>query len=62
MSEPRACCAPTVQATCCEPSAKEAAAFAKMLAEATQDGGTRREALEDLFWAVLTSREFVFNR
>jgi hypothetical protein len=22
----------------------------------------RREALEDLFWAVLTSKEFLFNR
>jgi hypothetical protein len=23
---------------------------------------TRREVLEDLFWSVLTGREFLFNR
>jgi hypothetical protein len=43
------------------PSATELARFKKLLAEATSSGGSRREALEDLFWAVLTSREFVFN-
>lgn len=33
------------------------------LTEAAADGKTsRREALEDLFWAVLSSKEFVFNR
>ena len=46
-----------------EPSAAERANFTKMMKEATADGhSTRREAVEDLFWAVLTSREFVFNR
>ena len=29
---------------------------------AQDNAATRREAVEDLFWAVLTSREFVFNR
>jgi hypothetical protein len=45
------------------PTAKELASFQKLLAEAADDGtATRREALEDLFWAVLTSKEFLFNR
>ncbi|MFO0876742.1 MAG: DUF1553 domain-containing protein [Gemmataceae bacterium] len=44
-----------------EPTAGELDKFGKLLAEATRDGG-RREALEDLVWAVLTSREFIFNR
>ncbi len=48
-------------ALCREPAAAELGSFKKLLAEATADTG-RREALEDLFWAVLTSREFVFNR
>jgi hypothetical protein len=33
------------------------------MAEAARDPQmTRREMLEDLFWAVLTGREFLFNR
>jgi hypothetical protein len=48
-------------ALCREPSAKETQAFMKLLAEA-KGPAARREAMEDLFWAVLTSREFVFNR
>jgi len=37
-------------------------AFNKLMAEAAGDKQTsRREALEDLFWAVLASKEFVFN-
>ncbi|MFO0845318.1 MAG: DUF1549 and DUF1553 domain-containing protein [Gemmataceae bacterium] len=48
-------------ALCREPTEKERASFRKLLAEASADGG-RREALEDLVWAVLTSKEFVFNR
>ena len=47
---------------CREPTGKELATFTKMLADATKESGSRREALEDLFWAVLTSKEFVFNR
>jgi hypothetical protein len=50
-----------ILALCREPAAAEVASFKKLLAEATADTG-RREALEDVFWAVLTSREFVFNR
>jgi hypothetical protein len=49
-------------ALCREPTAGERAKFQALLAEAARDGQTtRREALEDLFWSVLTSREFLFN-
>jgi len=45
-----------------EPTAAEAKRFHDLLADAAADGNTtRREALEDLFWAVLASKEFVFN-
>ena len=43
--------------------ASEKKKFLDRLAEAVKDTQpSRREALEDLFWAVLTSKEFVFNR
>jgi hypothetical protein len=48
-------------ALCREPTGKERASFRRLLAEAASDDG-RREALEDLVWAVLTSKEFLFNR
>jgi hypothetical protein len=41
-----------------EPSATEAAKIAKRL-EATEN---KQEALEDLFWALLNTNEFIFNR
>jgi hypothetical protein len=41
-----------------EPTAAEMKKFQGLLTEA----GDRREALEDLFWALLTSREFLFNK
>jgi hypothetical protein len=44
-----------------EPTAAERAKLVPLLAEA-KTPAERREALEDLFWAVLTSREFLFNR
>jgi hypothetical protein len=45
-----------------DPSAGELAKFKALMAEAAADKQTtRREALEDLFWAVLTGREFLFN-
>jgi hypothetical protein len=44
------------------PTAQEQARFAKLMAEAAQDSQmTRREMIEDLFWSVLTGREFLFN-
>ncbi len=46
-----------------EPTAPEMKKFKDLLSEATKDGQTsRREALEDLFWGVLSGREFLFNR
>jgi hypothetical protein len=50
-------------ALCREPTAAERRHFTMLMAEAARDRqSTRREALEDLFWAVLTGREFLFNR
>ena len=44
------------------PSAGEKSRFAAILADATKDGSnTRQEAIEDVFWAVLTGKEFLFN-
>jgi hypothetical protein len=46
-----------------EPTGEESQKFKGLMAEAAQDGKTtRHEILEDLFWAVLTGREFLFNR
>jgi hypothetical protein len=42
------------------PSEAELTRFRKLMAEDPR--AARREVLEDLFWAVLTSREFLFNR
>jgi hypothetical protein len=52
-----------VLALCREPTAAEQKKFQALLAEAAADPkATRCEALEDLFWAVLASKEFMFNR
>lgn len=45
-----------------EPTVKELARFKGLMAEAAADKDmTRRETLQDLFWAVLTGKEFMFN-
>ncbi len=45
-----------------EPGETEREKFTSLLTEAAHDGQTtRRQALEDLFWSVLTSKEFLFN-
>jgi hypothetical protein len=50
-------------ALCRPPTPAEQMRFAGLLAEASRDPQTsRREALEDLCWAVLTGKEFLFNR
>jgi hypothetical protein len=50
-------------ALCRGPTSAEAASFTSLLAESAADKQTtRREALEDLFWSVLSSKEFLFNR
>ncbi len=44
------------------PSVDEKSRFAAIIADATKDGSnTRQEAIEDVFWAVLTGKEFLFN-
>jgi hypothetical protein len=49
-------------ALCREPSPDEMTRFKAVLAESTGDkDASRRDLLEDLFWAVLTGREFLFN-
>ncbi len=49
-------------ALCREPTAAETERFQKIMTEAAADPRTtRREILEDLWWAVLTGREFLFN-
>jgi hypothetical protein len=45
-----------------EPTATEKQKFLDILGEAAKDGPqSRREAVEDFVWAVLTGREFLFN-
>jgi hypothetical protein len=49
-------------ALCRKPTAAELKKFTDLLGEAVKQGQSRRESLEDLFWAVLASKEFAFNR
>jgi hypothetical protein len=50
-------------ALCRPPTADEQADFLKIMNEAARDPQTsRREIIEDVFWSVLTGREFLFNR
>ncbi len=50
-------------ALCRHPNGEELARFAKIISETPHEGETtRREMLEDLYWSVLTGREFLFNR
>jgi hypothetical protein len=46
-----------------EPTAAERKKFTGLMAEAAREQqAARREVVEDLFWAVLTGREFLFNK
>ncbi len=48
---------------CREPTPAEKQKFRTLLADAALDPeSSRREALEDLFWSLLASKEFMFNR
>jgi Protein of unknown function (DUF1553)/Protein of unknown function (DUF1549) len=49
-------------ALCREPTATELGKFTDLMKESSAQGASRRELFEDLFWAVLTGREFLFNR
>jgi hypothetical protein len=52
-----------LKALCRPPTRAELEKLTGLMARAARDKTTtRREVLEDLFWAVLTSREFLFNR
>lgn len=44
-----------------EPTAKELQSLLSVMHKADQAQASRREVYEDLFWAVLTSKEFLFN-
>jgi hypothetical protein len=44
-----------------QPTPSELTKMTALLKEYGNEPAQRREALEDLFWAVLTSREFLFN-
>jgi hypothetical protein len=45
-----------------KPNADELSRFLKIMAEADpKDPKSKQESIEDLVWAVLTSKEFVFN-
>ena len=46
-----------------QPTDQELNKFKTLMGEAAKDPKTRRrEILEDLFWAVLSGKEFMFNR
>ena len=50
-------------ALCREPTATERERFRALMTSTTgTTDAARRETLEDLWWAVLTGREFLFNR
>jgi hypothetical protein len=49
-------------ALCREPTVKEMQKFKELMTKAAEEKTPHREILEDLFWAVLASKEFVFNR
>ncbi|HMC65119.1 MAG TPA: hypothetical protein VKI65_09270, partial [Gemmataceae bacterium] len=50
-------------ALCRDPTMPELKRFQGLMADVIRDPKTtRREVLEDLFWAVLSAKEFMFNR
>jgi hypothetical protein len=50
-------------ALCRQPTDQELNRFKTLMAEAAKDSKTtRQEILEDLFWSVLSGKEFMFNR
>jgi Protein of unknown function (DUF1553)/Protein of unknown function (DUF1549) len=44
-----------------EPTANESAKMGALLKNVANTPAARREAIEDVFWAIVTSREFLFN-
>jgi hypothetical protein len=51
-----------VAALCRPPTAQEKNQMLEMLASAKGDPKLRREIIEDVYWSILSSREFLFNR
>jgi hypothetical protein len=49
-------------ALCRGPTEAELRKFTDLMALAAKERASRQEVLEDLFWSVLTSREYLFNR
>lgn len=49
-------------ALCRHPTPQEMQRLTGIMAHAAKEGASRREIIEDLFWAVLTGNEFLFNR
>jgi hypothetical protein len=51
-----------VSALCRRPTEAEQKQILSMLAESKNDAKLRREITEDVYWSILSSREFLFNR
>jgi hypothetical protein len=51
-----------LSALCRPPTDGEKKEILAMLAEAKGDAKLRREIIEDVYWSILSSREFLFNR
>ena len=51
-----------LSALCRPPTEQEKKAILSMLSAAAGDAKQRREVIEDLYWSILSSREFLFNR
>jgi Protein of unknown function (DUF1553)/Protein of unknown function (DUF1549) len=49
------------RALCRAPTPNEMVKFRQLLIDSASAGAPRREILEDLFWAVLSAKEFLFN-
>jgi hypothetical protein len=51
-----------LSALCREPTAREKQQILGMLGAAKDDPKVRRETIEDVYWSILSSKEFLFNR
>ena len=51
-----------LSALCRPPTEQEKAQILEMLTSAKDDATLRREIIEDVYWSVLSSKEFLFNR
>ena len=51
-----------VAALCRKPTDSEKKEILSMLGEANGNAKVRREVVEDVYWSILSSREFLFNR